>query len=157
MIILVALDDRNGMMFNGRRQSKDRVLREKILSRVEVLWMNEYSAKQFEETDAFSKARVGDSQGEKAGDVLARSLSSSKIKVDENFLDKAGASDVCFVENADVTPFLDKIEKIVVCRWNKKYPADLFFSIDLLKWKLLEAEEIEGFSHDKITIEVYGK
>ena len=32
MIIIAAVDDRNGMMFNHRRQSQDKVLREKILS-----------------------------------------------------------------------------------------------------------------------------
>ena len=49
MIIIAAVDDRNGMMFNHRRQSQDKVLREKILSLTagKLLWMDHYSAKQF--------------------------------------------------------------------------------------------------------------
>ena len=32
MRVIVAVDDRNGMLFHNRRQSQDRVLRERILS-----------------------------------------------------------------------------------------------------------------------------
>ena len=32
MILIVAVDDRNGMTFNHRRQSQDKRLRERILS-----------------------------------------------------------------------------------------------------------------------------
>ena len=45
MIVIVAVDDRNGMMFNRRRQSQDRVLREHILDMTvgKKLWMNHYT------------------------------------------------------------------------------------------------------------------
>ena len=46
MIAIVCLDDENGMLFNGRRQSRDRVVTERIalLAAGKKLWMNEYSA-----------------------------------------------------------------------------------------------------------------
>ena len=49
MIIIASVDDNMGMMFNHRRQSQDRVLREHILEATKdgKLWMNHYSAKQF--------------------------------------------------------------------------------------------------------------
>ena len=49
MILIVAVDDRNGMTFNHRRQSQDKRLRERILSMTKngKLWMNAYSHKQF--------------------------------------------------------------------------------------------------------------
>ena len=49
MILIVAVDDRNGMTFNHRRQSQDKRLRERILSITKKgkLWMNAYSHKQF--------------------------------------------------------------------------------------------------------------
>ena len=49
MKVILVIDDDNGMMFNNRRQSQDRILREKILeiSRESKLWMNAYSQKQF--------------------------------------------------------------------------------------------------------------
>ena len=68
MILIVCVDDHNGMMFNHRRQSQDRVLRADILELTDgkKLWMNAYSRKQFAESDA------------------------EKILVDETFLDAAG-------------------------------------------------------------------
>ena len=53
MIIVICADDKNGMMFNGRRQSQDRILREKILADAgnSKIWMNAYSAKQFGDED----------------------------------------------------------------------------------------------------------
>ena len=54
MIRIVCVDDHNGMMFNHRRQSQDRVLRADILELTggKKLWMNAYSRKQFAESDA---------------------------------------------------------------------------------------------------------
>lgn len=50
MIVIACLDDNGGMMFNHRRQSQDRVLRAHIAALVgdARLWMNHYSAQQFD-------------------------------------------------------------------------------------------------------------
>ena len=42
MILIVCVDDHNGMMFNHRRQSQDRILRGDILELTEgkILWMD---------------------------------------------------------------------------------------------------------------------
>ena len=49
MIVITCLDQKNGMMFNHRRQSQDSVLREHVAKLVAnvPLWMNHYSASQF--------------------------------------------------------------------------------------------------------------
>ena len=49
MIVMVCVDDKNGMMFNKRRQSQDRVLRQHMLELAgnKKLWMNAYSRTQF--------------------------------------------------------------------------------------------------------------
>ena len=54
MIIIACVDQRNGMLFNRRRQSQDRVLRQHILEETadSQLWMNPYSARQFREVPA---------------------------------------------------------------------------------------------------------
>ena len=54
MILIVCVDDHNGMMFNHRRQSQDRVLRADILELTDgkKIWMNAYSRNQFAESDA---------------------------------------------------------------------------------------------------------
>jgi hypothetical protein len=50
MKIALCLDDKNGMMFAGRQQSMDALLRQDLLQMVEGcrLWMSPYSANQFE-------------------------------------------------------------------------------------------------------------
>ena len=45
-------------------------------------------------------------------------------------------------------------ETIILYRWNRKYPADHYFSIDLTQWKLMETTEFPGNSHEKITKEI---
>jgi len=112
----VCVDDNLGMIFNNRRQSQDRVLREYILKLAEghKLWMNHYSAQQFE---------------------LA-----SQIDVNDNFLDEATPGEYCFVEDIDVKPYKQQAEKIVLFKWNRRYPGDLRFGIDLSSWNLNQIE-----------------
>ena len=57
-----------------------------------------------------------------------------------------------FIENSKDIPSVD-FEKIIVYRWNRKYPGDMFF--DLGNRQLVSSEDFKGNSHDKITKEVY--
>jgi len=131
MKLIICVDDDMGMMFNNRRQSQDSVLREHILHKIgnSRLWMNHYSAKQFD--------------------------GKPQINVDENFISEAANGDFCFVENTDITPYEQWIEQIVLYRWNRRYPADFHFNVDLSAWRLIETNEFPGSSHEKITEEVY--
>lgn len=135
MIVVVALDDNGGMMFNRRRQSKDRVLRQDLLQTVgdSRLWMNAYTAKQFEQPlDAH-------------------------IAVSETFMEEARPGEYCFIEGAIPDDLLSRVEGFVVYRWNRVYPEDVSFSISLEPWALVKATEFPGNSHEKITKEVYKK
>ena len=137
MILIVCLDDNNGMMFNKRRQSKDAVLRADMIRTVGGrLWMNSYSSKQFEEDG---------------------SLESQGIIVDEDCINKAGDGEYCFIESGVVSAAESKIEKLIIYKWNRIYPADMKFDIDLNGWKLESATEFAGKSHEKITKEIYIK
>ena len=74
------------------------------------------------------------------------------------FWRKQEKKDYCFVEKFwKLRIFRDKIEKIILCKWNRKYPGDFFFTIDVNdgSWKLKGVEEFSGSSHEKITLEVY--
>ena len=124
MILVVCLDQKDGMSFNRRRQSKDRVLRQKLLElcRGKTLWMSAYSARQFEEE-------------------------ADNIRADEEFLALAGEGEFCFAETVDVTPWLSRAEELIVYRWDKVYPADLCFSP---AGTLVHTEEFTGFSHEII-------
>lgn len=134
MKLIVCLDNAGCMLFNGRRQSKDRALRDRVLQMTakSKLWMNGYSAKQFDEPGA-------------------------AIAVDESFLDKACENEYCFVENTDVSAYAPQVCEVIVYRWNRDYPGDVRFPEDLFasRWKLVSREEFPGFSHNSITEEVY--
>ena len=134
MILIVCTEDRWGMAFNNRRLSMDRAVREKMLEIAagNVLWMSSYSRKQFEEKE------------------------NGAIRVDDRFLEKAGRGEYCFAELEDVIPYRDRLEGIVLFRWNRRYPADRYFDLELLTpFHLVQTEEFSGSSHEKITMEVY--
>ena len=128
MIIIQCVDNRNGTFFNRRRQSQDRLLRSRILSELHGrrLWMNAYSLRQF--------------QKELPLEV--------RLSVDEDFLAKAGNGEVCFVEGLPLLPWLDRIEQVILYRWNRDYPADTYLdlALDAPPWSLAAREDFPGFS-----------
>ena len=136
MIVIVAVDDRGGMMFNHRRQSQDRILRERVLalSADSKLWMNHYSEKQFDNAADYPQ-----------------------INVSDDFLSEAGPGEYCFVETEPVAPYLKWIEGLIIYRWNRRYPGDQKFDLLLDGWCLKSTTDFPGSSHEKLTEEVYGK
>ena len=72
----------------------------------------------------------------------------------EDFLQKAGKGQTCIVENLLLKPYIDKIEEIIVFRWNKVYPSDQVLDVNLYEWNLVEEEQIEGSTHE-ITKQIY--
>lgn len=129
MILALCADNAMGLLFARRRQSKDAALRERLIALSGgKLRMSPYSAKQF--------------------DV--------PVYAGADYLSGAEAGDWCFVENGDYEAYADRIERIVLFRWNRDYPADLYFRFPG-KWTLVSAEDFPGTSHDKITQEVYRK
>ncbi len=137
MIVIVCVDNNGGMLFNMRRQSQDRVVRQQILRHVgkAKLWLNTYSCGQFTDWQP------------------------QQLEIDEKFLQHAGADDYCFVENIDLLPYEQQIKKVILYKWNRDYPADLFFNLPLRKpqWRLLSQHDFAGYSHARITEEVYGR
>ncbi len=135
MYLIVCLDDNNGMQFHNRRQSRDRVVLEKILDMTEggKLWMSADSARLFAGREA------------------------PQIQVAEDGLSVAGAGEYLFWEDGPVGMYQDRIERVYVFRWNRVYPADLHFDFMLPRENLKYQEDFSGFSHDKITLEVYEK
>lgn len=135
MIVAICVDEKNGMMFHGRRQSQDRILREDLLQECgeSRLFMNEYSAGLF---------------WDNAG---------TEIVVSEEFLRDAQEGDFCFAEDAEIGDYLQKTEAVILYKWNRRYPADVYLSANLWdgKWKLEKTEEFRGSSHERITKEVY--
>ena len=81
MKIIVCVDNQNGMMFNHRRQSQDRVLRKRILELTggKKLWMNAYSQKQFLQGNMPKEQEQSGQLGQ-----------SGQIQADETFLERRG-------------------------------------------------------------------
>ena len=156
MVIVVATDDQGGMMFNKRRQSQDRVLREHILdlAKDNRLWMNAYTGRQFADKGNQEQSPAG-TDSENRAESPIDSENQVEILVDDAFLEKAGTGEYCFVENLPSAPYESRIEKIVLFKWNRAYPGDFFFDMVLSTWKRIETEDFAGASHEKITQEVY--
>ena len=135
MTIIICVDDNWGIMFNHRRQSQDKIVREHILKEIKgnTLRMNSYSAKMFGKHP--------------------------QICVDEDFMDMAAPDDYCFVEDCSVSPYKQQISQVIVYKWNRNYPADQYFDMSLTDngWRLISSEDFVGNSHEKITKERYIK
>ena len=135
MNVIVCLDNNNGMMFNKRRQSQYKLLRADIKSSLKnnILYMNEYSYKLYKDID------------------------NNNIKISPDFLTECNGDNYALVENISLKAYISKIDSIVIYRWNRDYPADLYFDIDLKngEWILDETKDFQGSSHEKITKELY--
>lgn len=133
MKLIVCLDERKGMMFNNRRQSRDRVLIDNMIDMIgdDKLYVAPYSESLFEDKDI-------------------------KLKVKKNPL-KAADDSWCFIENLPVAEYKDEIEELVIYHWNRHYPGDFFFDMELSGYSLVSSEEFAGSSHEKITKEIWKK
>lgn len=133
MRVITCADPNGGLFFNQRRQSRDRLLIEDVLSfcKGNMLYISEYSKILFPDT--------------------------APVIVTENPLGTAKSGDFCFIEGLLLAPAEAGIEELIVYRWDKVYPADVFLDLDLTQWHLQTTHELVGSSHDKITREVYTK
>lgn len=129
MNVIVCVDNNMGVAFNNRRQSKDRILNEKILLKITgKLKVEAYSESIFP---------------------------SESMLVVNDVLKATNSGEWCFVEKRSLRKSEGKIEKLMICRWNRDYPSDVHLDIDLNGWQLLSTEEFAGSSHEKITMEVW--
>ena len=126
MKLIVCVSDNNGIMFNHRRQSQDGILREYLHKIVgeNKLYMSPYSAKMFKEHP--------------------------DIVVSEN-MDKLPEDAYYFMEDAEVEWYT--ISEIILCRWNRDYPADRFLPDIKFEFELKDTVGFKGSSHEKITVE----
>ncbi len=136
MTVIVCIEDRGGMTFMRRRLSKDRILSEDIVKTVGdgILYISDFSEALFSESD-----------------ISVMSVS--------NPLDSAQEGDFAFIENLGLKSSIEKIKRLIIYKWNRRYPFD--FSLDIAPEKcgfsLKESYDFKGSSHDKITKEIYEK
>ena len=65
---------------------------------------------------------------------------------------EAAPGEYCFVEDISVAHFEKWAEQIILFKWNRKYPGDFYFDIDVQKpeWKLSHTEDFAGSSMKKL-------
>ena len=134
MKVIVCLDNSDGMLFNNRRQSKDK----NVIKDIENIVKDNLLI-----LSPFSWLLFGDRY--------------IKLAATKNF-SNVNTDDYCFVENCHLDKIKDKITEIIIYRWNRNYPSDFYFDINYKNdFNLISLEEFKGNSHDVITKETYEK
>lgn len=133
MKIFICLDDNKGMMFNGRRQSRDEAVVKDILDFAgeEKVWVSSYSSKLFH-------------------------TNQERILLEDNISKDTLIHGYFFIENVPLKLYEDSIENLIVYCWNRVYPADVYLDINLnTDWEMIDTKEFGGKSHEKITRKIY--
>ena len=135
MKLIVCLDERGGMEFNKRRQSRDSRLIEDMLTLTASsrLYISEYSRLLFPDAEEMT---------------VINDLSAIK---------DISSNDYYFMEKKlpDLKSY--PISELIIYHWNRHYPSDVYFDLDMSPFELSEVSEFVGSSHEKITREVYKK
>ena len=145
MKVIFVLDQKNGMMFNHRRQSFDQAIIKKVAKDVnEVegrLWLSDYSKELFASYDV------------------------NMMLLEEFDLTAINDNDVVYVENIDVdleAMIADKEMSVELnfYRWDKVYPSDkkMTFTKELLDaFFVKDSYALSGETHDVISVEIWNK
>ena len=132
MKVIICVDNEMGIAFNHRRQSRDRILIEDVIKMTEqALFCAPYSKTLLE--------------------------AHPHLIVSETPLDDAMEENYVFAEMLSLSAYAEKIDTLVLYRWNRTYPSDKTFDLDLSHFTLISSENFVGYSHEKITKEVYVK
>ena len=133
MNVILCLDDNKGLLFNNRRQSRDKAVLDDIFNGLngEKLTITSFSEKLFADY-------------------------SENIIVDDTPFDNEENSNI-FAENLSLQQFMTKIDKITVYNWNRVYPCDFYCDVDFSQLTLIEETELMGNSHEKITKQIFAK
>lgn len=176
MKLILCVDVDNGMTFNDRRQSRDREVIKDIVRYVGKgrIFISEYSRNLFEGANANvvisdiniwndinAKEVVSDFEKEETIGVVYETDKTEVEINDDNLRCKNDKTDeeFCFIEKIEHLNKINwnKVDEMILYRWDKKYPADCSFYVDNDKFRLNNILEFQGYSHDKITREVYEK
>lgn len=125
--VAVCLDDEGGMTFFGRRQSRDRVLIDELCDSTDgPIYIGEFSKMLFKDH-------------------------ADKVCVSDNPLDDCPDGGFAFIENLPLLPYVDRISRLIIYKWNRLYPYDVKIDLNLGSFAVLSHEDFVGSSHDKIT------
>ena len=126
MTIILCLDNKNGISFNNRRHSKDKILIEDVIKHDNIC-IRENSKILF---------------------------SNHQVRIINNISDLP-ADAVYFHEITNPENIIDLFDTIIIYRWNRHYPSDIQFNFKTDLYKKILEEDFIGSSHDKITKEIW--
>lgn len=124
--VCICLDDRGGMTFLGKRQSRDRILLDEMFSSFGEVYVTDFSVP-----------------------ILTEHVGEYTV-VKDLFADSPEGA-VLFNENLGLKDHLEDIETIVLYKWHRKYPYDQQIDISFDEWRTTKKTEFVGSSHEKIT------
>ena len=132
--VVVCVDEAGGLYFNGRRQSRDRVMISDLIKTVgdERIYISDYSLPLFKGYE-------------------------DNVKVCNTPLSECPDGGICFIELTQIGEYMVRVGEIIIYNWGEKYPADkrLDFSPKNSRMSLVSEYSFEGSSHKKITKGVY--
>ena len=93
---------------------------------------------------------------ERFGFVYVSEYTASLFKGNERVLcpipDAVPESATLFLEKEEIQ---DCVTELVVYRWNRLYPSDSHYDPEKNGWRKISSDDFAGYSHKKITREVY--
>lgn len=126
MTLICCVDDSLGLAFASRRQSRDSAVCRDI-------------------------AAMAD-----GSPVAMLPYSAALFKgLDINIVPPEANAGFRFFELSSPASAAEKADRLVLYRWNRRYPADVYFDVPLSAWLLVESTVLQGSSHEKISREVY--
>ena len=132
MTAIVCIEDRGGILFNSRRVGRDLEVRRDIARDFGKVYMTEYSRQLFSDVELDAAVRVSP-------------------------LSEGARGDVCFIESGEIKDNLENISRIVLYRWNRRYPSDVKLGFEPADagFRLVSTTDLVGQAHERITKEVY--
>ena len=129
MHLVVCIDKEGGMMYNHRRQSRDRIMMEDLAAHLcgRKIVVSPYSEELF--LDKGINYSVGDPT-------------------------LAGEDEYAFIEDV-AFPDPENVSELILYNWCTLYPSDRKFDMDISALKRISKQTFAGYSHGKITKEVF--
>ena len=134
MTVVVCTDSRGGMLFMGRRVSRDREMIRDLMTLTPSVLCRPFSEKYLATTPL-------------------------PYRVTEDPLAVAEGEDFCFIEEPPLAPYLDRIDRLIVYSWGVAYPFDRALDVDPCGglFHRTDLYELVGHSHKTITREIFEK
>lgn len=132
MTAIVCIEDRGGILFNSRRVGRDYEVRRDIAADFDKVYMTEYSRSLFSDVELDAEVRTSP-------------------------LSEGARGDVCFIESGEIKDNIEKISRIILYRWNRRYPSDVRIGFEPADagFRLVSTMDFAGQAHERITKEIY--